>query len=192
VTTPGFRRSSLLGYRFIVMEQPQSKPQFDPNTYLSPDQQDLLLAALSTSDSTRNSFPPSQGSRMLPDASKAQPQRSPANSSSSNINSRNDLSFVDGFGDYPLDDPTFEDFLDGDIDDSFDVNDFGDQSFNGLPQDIHPADTEKDIHDKRKNPVHDEDEIDGEHKRRESEDKASKKPGRKPLTSEPTTVSKSL
>jgi len=44
--------------------------------------------------------------------------------------------------------------------------------------------------EKRKSPTDDEDD-DGEHKRHEYDDKTSKKPGRKPVTSEPTTVRES-
>ena len=44
-------------------------------------------------------------------------------------------------------------------------------------------------HEKRKN-SEDDDEEPGDAKRKEGEDKKGKKPGRKPLTSEPTTVSR--
>ena len=44
------------------------------------------------------------------------------------------------------------------------------------------------VHDKRKNPGDDESDDDGGSKRREGAEKTVKKPGRKPLTSEPTTV----
>ena len=61
------------------------------------------------------------------------------------------------------------------------------QTFETLPENLN-HDGEAELHDKRKNPESVEDE-EGDSKRRESEDKTVKKPGRKPLTEEPTTVS---
>ena len=55
-----------------------------------------------------------------------------------------------------------------------------------------PSNGDADVHDKRGHPEDDdEDEEDGGGKRREgsTDEKTSKKPGRKPLTSEPTSVS---
>lgn len=46
-----------------------------------------------------------------------------------------------------------------------------------------------DLHEKRSHPDDDEDGLESDPKRRESSEKIPKKPGRKPLTSEPTSVS---
>lgn len=82
-----------------------------------------------------------------------------------------------------LDDSPYVDFLDGpDSTFNFDLPDEEGEMIGDLPG----AD---ELHDKRKSP---EDNADDSHdgKRREGEDKTTaKKPGRKPLTSEPTSVS---
>ena len=81
------------------------------------------------------------------------------------------------YGDFDLDESNFD--WDGNI-----------ELIGALPGDS-PDDLDHEDNepgDKRKNPE-DADEEDGGGKRREGEDKTSKKPGRKPLTSEPTSVS---
>ena len=86
---------------------------------------------------------------------------------------------LSGHFDFGPDDSPYLDFdIDGEGDDSFDF-DGQDQMIGDLP------DT---TGDKRKS-IDGKDGDEGGGKRRESEDKAGKKPGRKPLTSEPTTVS---
>ena len=77
-------------------------------------------------------------------------------------------------------------FLDYELDDgNFDWDNSGDQLFGDLPgTDSH---VENEHHDKRKASIDDEDE-EGTSKRREADDKTAKKPGRKPMTGEPTTV----
>lgn len=70
---------------------------------------------------------------------------------------------------------------DGDGDDSYDFDSNG-QMIGEMPE-------SGELHDKRKS-MDDNDDDEGGGKRREGEDKSGKKPGRKPLTSEPTTVSK--
>lgn len=75
--------------------------------------------------------------------------------------------------------------LDADGDDGFDF-DMNGQMIGDIP-DSHNS---GDLHDKRKSiDGNDDDDDEGGGKRRESEDKSGKKPGRKPLTSEPTSVS---
>ena len=51
------------------------------------------------------------------------------------------------------------------------------------------SDGDADTHDKRSHPDDEEEEEEGGGKRREGDEKTGKKPGRKPLTSEPTSVS---
>jgi AP-1-like factor len=63
-------------------------------------------------------------------------------------------------------------------------------SLDGLPDTSLDGDAEG--NDKRSHPDNEDDDEDRGGKRREGDDKTSKKPGRKPLTSEPTSVSDSL
>lgn len=87
--------------------------------------------------------------------------------------------------------------------DNLDYTDFGDSSldfsFNpdppamigDLPELSKSETPENDIHEKRSHPDDDDDEDSNsgnDPKRRESTDKVPKKPGRKPLTSEPSSV----
>ncbi len=75
--------------------------------------------------------------------------------------------------------------------------DFGDSGLNFDPNgrmigdlpDDEDDDEGEHLHDKRKSFGDRDDDEEGGGKRREGEDKQAKKPGRKPLTSEPTTVS---
>lgn len=78
-------------------------------------------------------------------------------------------------------------FLDYELDDgNFDWDNSGDLLFGDLPGAESYGDGEH--HDKRKASMDDEDEEEGMSKRREGDDKTAKKPGRKPMTGEPTTV----
>lgn len=77
------------------------------------------------------------------------------------------------------------DYLDNDFD--FENADLGGEMIGALPGSGYDA-TGAELHEKRKNPDEVDDEEEGDAKRQEGE-KGSKKPGRKPLTSEPTTVS---
>lgn len=72
-------------------------------------------------------------------------------------------------------------------DGAFEWDNNGENLFGGLTDDFNEEDGE--LHDKRKNPDDDEGVEGNGGKRREGEDKSAKKPGRKPLTGEPTTVS---
>ena len=77
-------------------------------------------------------------------------------------------------------------FLDYDLEDgNFDWENTGDQLFGDLPGTDFNDDHEH--HDKRKAST-DDGEEEGSSKRREADEKGAKKPGRKPLTGEPTTV----
>lgn len=79
------------------------------------------------------------------------------------------------------DESPFLDFdPDGDFDDSFGYDEESGRMIGDLPGDLH---------DKRKSIDGQDDDDEGGGKRREGEDKTAKKPGRKPLTVEPTSVS---
>lgn len=152
--------------------------QFNNLSSLDPTQQDLLLAALSSN----------------------KPNRQQNTHSSNNIDPNFSLDGMDpslflnnnpniplGNFDSPLggaiDDSPYVDFLDGnDPNFDFDYNDEDGQMIGDLPG----AD---ELHDKRKSPEDNSEDNENGGKRREGEDKTAKKPGRKPLTSEPTSVS---
>lgn len=81
------------------------------------------------------------------------------------------------------------DYLDGDGSFDFDNADLGGEMIGGLPG--LDADGNPEQHEKRKNTDEDGSPEEGDAKRQElgEGEKGSKKPGRKPLTNEPTTVS---
>jgi hypothetical protein len=81
------------------------------------------------------------------------------------------------------------DYLDGDGSFDFDNADLGGEMIGGIPG--LDADGNPEQHDKRKNSDEDGSPEEGDAKRQEvgEGEKGSKKPGRKPLTNEPTTVS---
>jgi AP-1-like transcription factor len=80
-------------------------------------------------------------------------------------------------------------YLDYDLEDgNVDWDASGDQLFDPLPGNV-PGGEDGDLHEKRKSHGGNTNEDDGGGKRREGEEKSGRKPGRKPLTSEPTSVS---
>jgi len=147
---------------------------------LTPQQQNLLFAALNS-----NRAAPSPPANNLLTMSPSTLNGSPALNNDPN-----------GFQDSPFGDP---------YDFSFDGADSGlDFSFDGgqpkmigdLPGGQDGADSREDsasadneANDKRSHPDDDDEEEPGSNKRRESTEKIPKKPGRKPLTSEPSSVS---
>ena len=142
-----------------------------PNSQLTPAQQDLLLAALAS-----NSKPN---------------QRSSAGARAGSLDSMSDQGGTNGLQtsppsgnfDFGPDDSPYLDFdIDGEGEESYDF-DVNGQMIGDLPE------SAGDLHDKRKSIDGNDDDDEGGGKRRESDDKSGKKPGRKPLTSEPTTVS---
>ena len=175
--------------------QTSTDSQFNP--YLSSTQQDLLLAALAS-----NNFPgESNGSG--PHSAIKRSDSDPKGTQ------KPPPSFIDGaildttkkpvpqqsadYGNYDFDDTSpFIDYLDGDSTLNFDSNDLGGEDMFGSvpgPGTESSGSDKGDRSDKRKSPDDaDEDDEDGDAKRREGDDKMAKKPGRKPLTSEPTTV----
>lgn len=147
-----------------------------PNSQLTPAQQDLLLAALASNSKAnpRASAGARTGSRG---------SMSDKGGKNGQFDPHAQTTPPSGHLDLGLDDSPYLDFdIDGDGDDAYDFDDNG-QMIGDLPE---PA---GDLHDKRKSMDGKDDDDEGGGKRRESEDKSGKKPGRKPLTSEPTTVS---
>ena len=173
---------------------------FNSDLYLSPTEQDLLLTAL-------NSNKPNQSAhnRTYPQAAtkSSRPNGSRSNSNTQKVaqSNRKSLDNSDFYaspvqqapGSALLGNLSFEDspYLDFEQDDGNFGWDINDQLIGSLPG-TSVDDEDGDLHDKRKASDDDGEENDGGGKRREGEDKVGKKPGRKPLTSEPTSVSQSL
>lgn len=172
---------------------------FDPNLYLSPNEHELLLTAL-----TSNSTVPKNSNRSHPSATMGSIQpstvRSNSNPKQSQLTGTNPSKTIDVFASPSQQTPGsasfgglgFDDspFLDYDLDDGNFDWDTNEQMIGSLPgTSLNDDEEENDLHDKRKNPDDDKDDEEGGGKRRESDDRSSKKPGRKPLTSEPTSVS---
>jgi len=129
--------------------------------FLSRDQQDLLMAALNSNKSSN------QQSKQI-----ATPQ---------NINFTPTMSAPGSANLDFSDESPFLDFdPDADFDESFDFDENA-RMIGDIPGELH---------DKRKSLDGKDDDDEGGGKRREGEDKTAKKPGRKPLTSEPTSKRK--
>lgn len=150
--------------------------------FLSPNQRDLLVAALTSNQ-------PSEKQPRMSATTKT--SQSTGNASHTPAPKSNNSAPGSGRLDYD-DSPFLDSFIDGEADDSFDFDDQG-QMFGDLPGDGSDDNATADphhLHDKRKSMgALDDDDDEGGGKRREGEDKQAKKPGRKPLTSEPTSVS---
>lgn len=171
---------------------------FIPDLYPSPKEQDLLITALNSNKPSQpagtRSYPQiaTNGSRPTGSRSNSTPQQvaQPGRKSLDNADFyASPLQQAPGsalLGILSFEDSPYLDFEadDGNID--WDIN--GDQLIGSLPG-TSVDDEEGDLHDKRKASDDDGEENDGGGKRREGEDKVGKKPGRKPLTSEPTSVS---
>ena len=160
---------------------------YGPNLALSPDQEELLRKALSsntnkssprlsrngTSGATRSSSDPKMPQQTT------DYMANESNMFTSPVQETPGSGQLSNFDESP--------FLDFDLDDgNFDWDNSGDQLFGDLPGAESYVDGEH--HDKRKASIEDEDDEDGTSKRREADDKTAKKPGRKPMTGEPTTV----
>ena len=145
----------------------------NPNFVLSARQEELLFAALNSNKVPSLDTSLSQ-SVMAPGSFTESPLQAPG---SGTLNSFEESPFIDY--DYEFD-------VDGNYDYGF-ANDSQAQMIGNLPGTSSDGDAEN--HDKRSHPDDDADEVEGGGKRREGDDKSSKKPGRKPLTSEPTSVS---
>lgn len=145
--------------------------------YLSPNQRDLLVAALASNQPNNETADTSR---------RTQDKYTMAQNTTSTASAPNSgrLEFDDSpFMDYPLDGE----------EESFNFDDEG-QMFGDLPEDSPEngiTDPEH-LHDKRKSLSTQDQDDEGGGKRREGGDKQAKKPGRKPLTSEPTSVSRAL
>ncbi|KFY60767.1 hypothetical protein V497_03365 [Pseudogymnoascus sp. VKM F-4516 (FW-969)] len=153
-----------------------------PNFILSPHQQDLLFAALNSNRATATDQQNGDGQTIAPAAAfdnTTSPLQAPGSGTLGNLE---ESPFIDY--DYDFDNEAS----------------YGEYDFSNLPQgqmignlpgtssdgDAAPHDS----HDKRSLSEDDENDEEPDGKRREGDDKTSKKPGRKPLTSEPTSKRK--
>ena len=141
---------------------------------LTPQQQELLFAAL-------NANRPITGSTAVTDT--------PATTKPADlVNGIADSSFLDY--DYSFDgaDTSLDFSLGGGDHASSLDNDDGDGDGDDAKTDSAPSNADNDSPDKRSHPEDDDDEDGAAAKRHESTEKVPKKPGRKPLTSEPSSV----
>lgn len=156
--------------------------------YLDPTQQDLLLAALASNNPNshdlfstsleNDSKHPTANSQFRYPVDHVDPTffTSPQQSTPANT-----------FNSMNMEESPFIDYGDGDT--TFDYDNADDDLMIGALPGGSPNKHGDDSNEKRKSPDEDADDDDeGGGKRREGEDKQAKKPGRKPLTSEPTTV----
>ncbi|PGH02237.1 hypothetical protein AJ79_07686 [Helicocarpus griseus UAMH5409] len=165
---------------------------YQRSLYLSPEQQDLLLAALSSADKStkvsKNNF------RGSPRVNYNMTDSLPKSTSPQVIN-ETDTS-PHGFLESPSEqalgpnqlDFDGSPFLDFDFDVDFDANGAGEMI--GDLAGTSSAGDEGETGEKRKSIDGKDDEEESGKRRRETDDKTAKKPGRKPLTSEPTTKRK--
>jgi len=155
--------------------------------YLDANQQDLLLAALASNAQNPNDIF-AAGLNNLDTKQAMNAQQFPYSVDNLDPNyftSPQQSTPASAFNNIGVDESPFADF-DGDNSFDFDNADTGDLMIGALPGDS-PRRSEETA-EKRKSPGDDVEDPDGGGKRREGEDKQAKKPGRKPLTSEPTTV----
>jgi AP-1-like factor len=144
-----------------------------PNSQLIPAYQDLAALASDSKPSQRSST----GARASPQGS--MPDKG---GESGRLDPNEQTTPPSGHFDFSPDDSPYLDFgVEGEGDELYDFGING-QMVGDIPE---PS---GDLHDKRKS-IDGKDDDAGGGKRREGEDKSGKKPGRKPLTSEPTSVS---
>jgi AP-1-like transcription factor len=180
------------------MATTSSGDSFNPDLYLSPDQQDLLLTALSSNYPNRGSYNGSLSQSGQHSQPKSLSLGSPARPFQDTPTSMKFPRLYDspvqqtpGSSDFgaDLDSPFLDYDLDLDADGNFDL-DLEGQMIGSLPGAPPKTGSEGGTQDKRKLPEGENEDDEGGGKRREGEDKTAKKPGRKPLTSEPTSVSR--
>jgi AP-1-like factor len=153
-------------------------------SFLDPTQEDLLTAALNSNNPNHTGSSSSMG-QQFGNNSSTMNQFSFDGLDPSLFMNQNNLAvngFDQNFG--SLEDSPYLDYADDDANFDYELNDAEGQMIGSLPDD--DDDDQHDIHDKRKSPDDDKEDNENPGKRREGENKEPKKPGRKPLTSEPT------
>lgn len=156
--------------------------------YLDPNQQDLLLAALASNNQDPNNLFSSVDAKQSMNGSQFHYPVGLDNSlNASFFASPQQGTPAGAFSNVGIEESPFVDPLDFDNSFDFDNADNNDLMIGALPGDS-PENDGEDGAEKRKSPEDDVEEPEGGGKRRDTDDKQAKKPGRKPLTSEPTTV----
>lgn len=178
--------------RFLHVAMSGADSQF----YLSPNQQDLLVAALASNQ-------PASQSRAVGNNLNSKTSESDTNPDMSARQGGYSINTDGYFGPLPQESTSHPPTLptdgtpylgfdqDADGDDLYDFDDIGQLGgdFPGEDSQVDPSE----LHEKRKSiGDRDDDDEDGGGKRREGDGGPGKKPGRKPLTAEPTTVSSAL
>ncbi|KAF2001924.1 PAP1-domain-containing protein [Amniculicola lignicola CBS 123094] len=151
--------------------------------YLDPNQEDLLLAALASNHQDSNGLYSNMDNK--PRTTNGGQFQYPVDGfDPSFFTSPQQSTPTAAFsGTIGVEDSPYDDYLDGDASFNFDNPD-DDLMIGSLPGDS--PENGDETSEKRNRPTDDGDDPDGGGKRREGEDKTAKKPGRKPLTSEPT------
>lgn len=170
------------------MAASQDSGAVPPQFILTPQQQNLLYRALTSNQPNANpSTTPANDALSLSPASLQ--NRSPALQQLAAPNPLQESPFLDYDYDLGVDNNFDFDFISGDQ--AKMIGDLPGTSTANRNDGPKSDSSEPETNDKRSHPDNDEDadEEGGGGKRRESEGKTSKKPGRKPLTNEPTTVS---
>ena len=162
---------------------------FNSDLYLNPTEQGLLITALNSAKPGANvgaQHPPvaRKAEKGTPRHSHDTPQRSQSNGNSIYASPTQKTPGSGSFSNAGFDNSPY---LDYELDEANFDWDLNGEMIGSLPGGS-ADDEEVEQGDKRKSPD-DGDDEDGGGKRREGDDKTGKKPGRKPLTSEPTSVS---
>jgi AP-1-like factor len=148
-----------------------------PNFLLTPQQQSLLFAALNSNRGTQNSAASAKNSLSLETETDTSPTRD------MDTTSFNESPYLDNY-DYEFGDSSFDfSFANGEQVGSAKMID-------DMPESAGSDSTDNDVNEKRGHPDDDDEEDSPEKdaKRHEGSEKGPKKPGRKPLTSEPSSV----
>lgn len=175
------RQSSIDSSRGTIVERTNFGFPLENDRYLSSNQQELLVAALESRGSLE------QGASSSKAADGANYRATMNGFDDSELFMSPQQAHLDQFN------PDFTPDLDYPGDDSFDFDnaDLAGDMIGSIPGDsVDELRNGSDLHEKRKNSSDDASD-DGDHKRQEvgEGEKGARKPGRKPLTSEPTTVS---
>lgn len=172
-----FNHPPITADRDFRMDSVFATPRVSPRLTLSARQEELLSKALNSNKqpTVDLSFPLSNPALpMAPGSFSGSPLQAPGSGT------------LNGFEESPFIDYDYEFDADGSFDYDF-GNETQGQMIGKLPGTS--SDGDADAHDKRSHPDDEGEDEEGGGKRREGDEKASKKPGRKPLTSEPTSVS---
>jgi hypothetical protein len=184
------REENVTGDWNPIATEPMAHPTYEESAFdpaslqLSTNEQSLLITALNSNKPARNgsysTLHITNGRKAMSPIQNGSTFTSP-NQQAPGSTAVTSLDFdASPFLDYDLEDGNFE---------NWDMN--GGQMIGDLPG-TSVSDEDQEHHDKRKKSSDDngEDDEDGGGKRREGDDRSAKKPGRKPLTSEPTTKRK--